>query len=268
MTEPSSPVDALRAARTAVLERIAAACARVGRDPSSVELVAVSKTVDADRLQAAVEAGLTTLAENRVQEGEAKAPLVPGATWHLVGPLQSNKAKRALETFDVIQTVDSVGLAGRLDRLAREVRSAGPSRRYPVLVQVNVDDDPSKAGFVPDELDAALDQIGGLDALEVRGLMTIGRLVDSPEAARPTFAGLRTLSEGLRASHASLGPALSMGMTEDFEIAVEEGATIVRVGRALFGERPHRHGQGDAPHTHGDDGGLHDRPAAVDRSTG
>jgi PLP dependent protein len=266
MTEPSSTADVLRAARTAVLERIAAACDRVGRDPSSVQLVAVSKTIDADRLRAAVEIGLTTLAENRVQEGEAKAPLVPGARWHLVGPLQSNKARRALETFDAIQTVDSVGLAVRLDRLARDVRSAGPASRYPVLVQVNVDDDPSKAGFVPDDLDAALDQIGELDALDVRGLMTIGRLVDSPEGARPTFAGLRALSERLRASHASLGPDLSMGMTEDFEIAVEEGATIVRVGRALFGERPHHHGPGDAPHAHDAGGGVHDRPAAVDRS--
>jgi pyridoxal phosphate enzyme (YggS family) len=268
MTEPSSPTDALRAARSAVLERIAAACGRVGRDPSGIELVAVSKTVDAERLRAAVEAGLTTLAENRVQEGEAKAPLVPGATWHLVGPLQSNKAKRALETFDYIQTVDSVGLAERLDRLAQEVRSAGPSNRYPVLVQVNVDDDPSKAGFVPDDLDDALDQIGGLDALELRGLMTIGRLVDSPEAARPTFAGLRALSERLRASHASLGPDLSMGMTEDFDIAVEEGATIVRVGRALFGERPHQHGPDDAPHEHGADGRSHEIPGARDRPPG
>jgi pyridoxal phosphate enzyme (YggS family) len=268
MTEPSSPTDVLRAARSAVLERIAAACGRVGRDPSGVELVAVSKTVEAERLRAAVEAGLTTLAENRVQEGEAKAPLVPGATWHLVGPLQSNKAKRALETFDSIQTVDSIGLAERLDRLAHEVRSAGPAHRYPVLVQVNVDDDPSKAGFVPDDLDAALDRIGGLDALELRGLMTIGRLVDSPEAARPTFAGLRELSERMRASHASLGPDLSMGMTEDFEIAVEEGATIVRVGRALVGERSHRHGPDDAPHEHGADGRSHEIPAARDRPPG
>ena len=268
MTEPSSTVEALRSSRSAVLRRIAEACARVGRDPSAVELVAVSKTVDAERLRAAVEAGLTTLAENRVQEGEAKVPLVPGATWHLVGPLQSNKAKRALETFDYIQTVDSVGLAERLDRLAQEVRSAGPSNRYPVLVQVNVDDDPSKAGFIPDDLDGALDQIGGLDALEVRGLMTIGRLVDSPEAARPTFAGLRALSERLRASHASLGPDLSMGMTEDFEIAVEEGATIVRVGRALFGERPHQHGPDDAPHEHGADGRSHEIPGTRDRPPG
>ena len=258
MTETTSPVEELRAARSAVLERIAAACRRVGRDPSGVELVAVSKTVAADRLRAAVEAGLTTLAENRVQEGEAKVPLVPGATWHLVGPLQSNKAKRALETFDQIQTVDSVALAERLDRLAREVRSAGPARRYPVLVQVNVDDDPSKAGFAPDALDRALEEIGDLDALEVRGLMTIGRLVDSAEAARPTFAGLRAISERLRANHPGLGPDLSMGMTEDFEVAVEEGATIVRVGRALFGERPHRHGPDDPPHQHGADGRSHE----------
>src|SRR6058998_3147404 len=126
MTASLSTVDALRTARAAVLERIAAACQRVGRDPAEVALIAVSKTVEADRLRDAVAAGLTTLAENRVQEAAAKVGLVDGASWHLVGPLQSNKAKRALETFDVIQTVDSVALAERLDRLAREIHGAGP----------------------------------------------------------------------------------------------------------------------------------------------
>jgi pyridoxal phosphate enzyme (YggS family) len=182
---------------------------------------------------------------------------VPGATWHLVGPLQSNKAKRAIEAFDVIQTVDSVALAERLDRIAGEVRGAGPATRYPVLVQVNVDDDPSKAGFGPEALPEALARIGELDALEVRGLMTIGRLVADAEAARPTFAALRELSERLRSSGSAVGPALSMGMTDDFEVAVEEGATMVRVGRAIFGERPHQHGSGELAHAHGTNGSGH-----------
>jgi PLP dependent protein len=250
MTERTAEVDALHAAHDAVLARIAGACDRAGRDPSSVTLVAVSKTVEAERLAAAVDAGITTLGENRVQEAESKVGALSGLIWHLVGPLQSNKARRALETFDVIQTVDSIGLAERLDRLAREVRDAGPGARYPVLVQVNVDDDPSKAGFAPAELRGALDAMAALDALDVGGLMTIGRLVTDPEAARPTFRHLRAMSDELRSNGASLGPALSMGMTDDFEVAVEEGATIVRVGRAIFGERPHRHAPDEPEHVH------------------
>lgn len=201
--------------------------------------MAVSKTVPADRLRSAVAAGLTILGENRVQEGEDKRPVVPGATWHLIGPLQSNKVRRALETYDVIQSVDSVSLAQRLDRLVRDVRGGGPDARYPILLQVNVDDDPAKAGFAPGDLPAALAAMDGLDALEIRGLMTIGRLVPDAEAARPTFRALRELAGRLRAEGYNLGPDLSMGMTEDFEVAVEEGATMVRVGRAIFGERHH-----------------------------
>jgi pyridoxal phosphate enzyme (YggS family) len=234
-------VEAFRAARERVLRQIADACARVRRDPAGVSLVAVSKTVDAERLRSAVEAGLTILAENRVQEGEAKVPLVPGATWHLVGPLQSNKARRALETFSLIQSVDSTDLARRLDRLAAEVR---PDDRFPVLLQVNVDDDDAKAGFEPTALADGLDEILDLPRLEIRGLMTIGRLTDRPQAARSTFRGLRELAERLRDGRPSLGSELSMGMTADFAVAVEEGATIVRVGRALFGERPDHHEHG------------------------
>ena len=234
MTADPIDIEELRAARERVLGRIADACARAGRDPAGVTLVAVSKTVPVERVRAAVAAGLTTLGENRVQEGEDKAA-VTGATWHLVGPLQSNKAKRALETFDVIQTVDSVALAERLDRLAAEVR---PGTRVPVLIQVNVDRDPAKAGFDPDGLATAAAALGGLGRLDVRGLMTVGRLVDRAEDARPTFAALSELSERLRRGWPGLGSELSMGMTDDFAVAVEEGATIVRVGRALFGERP------------------------------
>lgn len=233
MTESGErEIEQFRAARDVVLERIAAACTRAGRGPDSVTLVAVSKTIPAERLRAAVAAGLTLLGENRVQEAEAKAPLLPGARWHLVGPLQSNKARRALEVFDLIESVDSVDLARRLDALVDAGRPA-----FPVLLQVNVDRDPGKAGFDPDALADAAGTLDGLGNLDFRGLMTIGRLVDSPAAARPTFAALRELSGSLRAAWPRLGPDLSMGMSEDYAVAVEEGATIVRVGRALFGER-------------------------------
>jgi pyridoxal phosphate enzyme (YggS family) len=233
-----SEVQLLTRARERVLQRIAHAAARVGRDPAGVTVVAVSKTVPAERLVAAVEAGLTILAENRVQEGEAKVALVPGATWHLVGPLQSNKARRAIETFDFIQSVDSTDLARRLDRLAPEAR---PGEPVPILLQVNIDDDAAKAGFEIASLEADLDEILELPRLNVRGLMTIGRLVDRAEDARPTFRALRELSERLRGGRRALGAELSMGMSADFDVAVEEGATIVRVGQALFGERPHDH---------------------------
>lgn len=234
MARDEAQIAVLASARKRVLERIAAAAARVGRDPADVTLVAVSKTVPAERLVAAVVAGLTTLGENRVQEAEAKADAVAGATWHLVGPLQSNKVRRALEVFETIQSVDSVELAHRIDRLATEVR---PGERVPVLLQVNVDDDTAKAGFSSAAVEEQVGEILALEHLDVRGLMTIGRLVDRPEDARPTFAGLREFAGRLRARHPNLGPDLSMGMSDDFEIAVEEGATIVRVGRALFGER-------------------------------
>ena len=238
------------AARARVLNAIADACARSGRDPAGVTLVAVSKTVDAVQLRAAVAAGLATLGENRVQEAEEKIPLVPGAGWHLVGPLQANKARRALAIFDVVESVDSAALAARLDRLAGELR---PGRRLPVLLQVNVDADPAKAGFEPDDLASAMPSLLALPNLELRGLMTVGRLAATADEARPTFRALRILSERLRGAAAApagagpggatvpgraLGAALSMGMSDDYPVAIEEGATLVRVGRALFGERP------------------------------
>jgi pyridoxal phosphate enzyme (YggS family) len=247
MIDSEARIERYGDARRRVLERIAEACARVGRDPARVTLVAVSKTVPSEALRDAVVAGLDLLGENRVQEAFAKAPEVPGARWHLVGPLQSNKARRALEVFESIESVDSVELAQRLDRLVRDVR---PGSRYPVLLQVNVDVDPAKAGFEVADLEGAVDAIGALDGLEVRGLMTIGRLVRAPEEARSTFRSLRDTSERLRATGAPIGADLSMGMTDDFEVAVEEGATIVRVGRALFGERVHDHEHGPEGHGH------------------
>jgi PLP dependent protein len=237
-------ISVLAAARARVLETIERAAAKSDRDPASVRLVAVTKTVPVDRIRAAVAAGLTVLGENRVQEAADKAALVSGATWHLVGPLQSNKVRRAVETFDVVESVDSVDLARRLDRIVRDARGLaveGPvpgAGRLAILLQANVDDDQAKAGFLPGELAAALPTLLDLGALQIDGLMTIGRLVDDPEAARSTFRRLREFAADLRGAEPRLGPELSMGMSDDFPVAIEEGATIVRVGRALFGERP------------------------------
>ena len=224
----------LTRARSSVLERISLAAGRAGRDPANIQLVAVSKTVPAERLRAATAAGLRDLGENRVQEAAEKQPSVPGARWHLIGPLQSNKARRAVEIFDQIQTVDSDELAIRLDRMALEMR---PARPLPILLQVNVDEDPAKAGFTAAGLEAALPGLIALPGLQINGLMTVGRFVTDPEAARPTFVRLRRLSEHLTHLVSGLGPELSMGMSADFEVAVEEGATIVRVGQAIFRAR-------------------------------
>ena len=193
-------VSSLRAARAEVLGRIADARARVGRSPADVTLIAVSKTVPAERLRAAVAAGLTLLGENRVQEGGAKRPLVPGAALHLIGPLQSNKVRHAVMTFDAIQTVDLVDLAARIARIAAEEGRAP----YPVFVQVNVDRDPAKAGFLPDDAAAALREILLLPGLRLEGLMTIGRFTGTAAEARETFVALRLLGSGCAPrSHAS-----------------------------------------------------------------
>ena len=189
-------------------------------------------------------AGFRSLGENRVQERQAKVAEIDAVAtypageqprWHLIGPLQSNKARRAVELFDVIETVDSLELAKRLDRIAAELR---PERPLPVLLQLNVDADEAKSGLAPSDLERALPAFLGLPSLSVDGLMTVGRLVAEPDRARPTFIALRDLSERLRARYAGLGSQLSMGMSDDFEVAVEEGATLVRIGRAIFGARP------------------------------
>jgi pyridoxal phosphate enzyme (YggS family) len=206
----------------------------VGRDPADVQLVAVSKGVDSSRLGAAVECGLTTFGENRVQEAESKATDVHGASWHLIGHLQSNKAARAVALFDVVQSVDSLDLARRLGRLVHDARDG---HDLPVYAQVNVDRDPNKEGFDPDALKEILSELLAVEGLEHLGLMTVGRQVEDAREARPTFRGLRELSDHLRQLDGRLGAGLSMGMSDDFEVAVEEGATVVRIGRALFGSR-------------------------------
>ena len=200
-------------------------------------LVAISKTVPVERLRLAQAAGHDLLGENRVQEAAGKIPQLGPSSWHLVGHLQKNKAAKAIELFDVIESVDSSALAARLDRLVGE-REARAGAVLPIYLQVNVDGDPAKAGFPPDALERELGAVLELPNLEVRGLMTVGLLTSGGDAARPTFARLRELSQRLRARDDRLGAGLSMGMTEDFEVAIEEGSTLVRVGRALFGERP------------------------------
>lgn len=235
---PAAPdpqdVATFAAAHAEVRAHIADACARAGRDPSTVTLVAVSKTVPAERLRAAIAAGIAILGENRVQEAEEKVPVLPPAEWHLVGRLQSNKVARALTLFTHLGSVDSLALAERIDRLA----PAADRPRVPVWLQVNVDADPAKGGWDPDLLARELPALLALPSVEVRGLMTVGRLVETAEEARPTFVRLRTLAAELRAVHPGLGPGLSMGMTDDYPVAVEEGSTLVRVGRAIFGSRP------------------------------
>jgi MAF protein len=213
------------AALAAVRARIAAAAARAGRDPDSIRLVAVSKTKSAELVRAAIDAGARDIGENYVQEASAKRAVVgDGATWHLIGHLQRNKVARALETFDVIQTVDSVALA---ETIARHAAARGRSAR--ILVEVKIGGEASKTGVTPDALPELLVRLRD-PQLEVEGLMTVPPPAP-PDLARRYFRELRGLRDaaGLR--------ELSMGMTDDFEIAIEEGATIVRVGRAIFGER-------------------------------
>jgi hypothetical protein len=213
-----------------VRERIARAAERAGRRPDDVLLVGVSKTVEAGRIRAAMTAGLAALGENRVQEARGKiAELGRLVPWHLVGHLQTNKVREALELFDVIHSVDRIDLARELDRRAR---AAG--RRIDVLAQINIAQEPSKGGWPPEAVETAVEALAALAGLRLRGLMTIPPAVERAEDTRGWFRALRKLAErhGLA--------DLSMGMSGDFEVAVEEGATMVRVGTAIFGPRPPR----------------------------
>ena len=218
-----------------VRERIARAAERAGRSADDITLIAVSKTFDSATVQQAVDAGARDLGENRVQEAIAKVGVVQGeARWHLIGHLQSNKARQAVEAFDVIHTIDSNQLADRLDRIAGDL-----GRRPSVLVQVDLAHEPTKSGADESELPAIVEALESASHLEFRGLMTLPPFFDSPEQARPYFRKLREILEGLnrdRSTDQRL-TELSMGMTNDFEVAIEEGATMVRVGTAIFGVR-------------------------------
>lgn len=226
--------DELASRLAAVRCRIAEAAEDARRDPGEITLIAVGKTFPAEVVAAAVAAGARDLGENRVQEAAGKKPGVEGARWHLIGPLQRNKAKSALEVFDLIHTVDRPEIADRLQLLLAE---HWPHRRLPVLLEINVGDEPQKAGAVPSEARELLDHALGCDRLEVRGLMAIPPWGDDPEASRPFFRSLRELRDRLQQDSGPPLPELSMGMSHDFEIAIAEGATMVRVGTAIFGAR-------------------------------
>ena len=207
--------------------RIAQAAQRVGRSPDEVTIVAVTKQVAPQAIEAAIKAGIRHIGENRVQEANEKIRLLSALelypTWHMVGHLQTNKVKTAVEIFDIIHSIDSLRLAQLVSQRA--------DKTLPVLLQVNISGEETKSGFSVAELPKALDEVARLPRLEVKGLMTIAPLVQDAEEVRPIFRRLRELRDSLGLEH------LSMGMSNDFEVAVEEGATIVRIGRAIFGER-------------------------------
>jgi pyridoxal phosphate enzyme (YggS family) len=220
----------IRANLEGVHERVARACERAGRKPDDVLLIAVSKTVEIERIGLAVAAGVAALGENRVQEAKEKvAALGRPVPWHLIGSLQTNKARDAVQLFDWIHSVDREELARELDRRAHQ-----SGRSVKVLVQVNVGEEPQKGGVQPSELKSLLDAMVGLRNLNVRGLMCIPPAVETAEVSRPWFKRLRDLRDAAGLEHCS------MGMSGDFEVAIEEGATMVRVGTAIFGPRAPR----------------------------
>jgi pyridoxal phosphate enzyme (YggS family) len=229
-------VEALASVRA----RVSAACARAGRAASEVTLLGVAKGTPSDRVVAAVRAGLADVAENYLQEAAARRPDLAkrfaeaGAApprWHFVGRLQRNKARAVAQLFDVVHTLDRPELADALERGA-----AAAARTLDALVQVNVSGEAQKGGAAPDRVRALLDAAGAWPHLRITGLMAIPAASDDPERTRPAFAMLRALRDSLRAGHPSL-VELSIGMSGDYEVAIEEGATIIRVGTALFGPR-------------------------------
>jgi pyridoxal phosphate enzyme (YggS family) len=216
-----------------VRDRIAGACARARRDPGAVRLVAVSKTVPFDVVREAIAAGQHLFGENRVQEALPKIDEAgPAVRWHLVGHLQKNKARHAVGKFELIHGVDDLELALELDR-----RAAASSTTQPVLVQANLADETSKHGEGEEGLLPLVAAVASLSHLDLRGLMIIPPPAEDPERARPWFRRLRELRDAAAARAGRPLPELSMGMTDDFEVAIEEGATLLRVGRAIFGER-------------------------------
>ena len=218
----------------AVRQRIEAACARAGREPSSVTLIAVTKTQPPEVVCAAAALGLSLFGENKVQEAKAKIPACPGRLrWHMVGHLQSNKCRDAVELFEMVQSVDSLHLAEELNKRAEQA-----AKTLPILLEVNAVGEASKFGSPPDQLLADLARINALPRLEIHGLMTVPPWTLDPEKARPMFRQMRELKERCEQLLGAPLPHLSMGMTGDFEVAIEEGATMVRIGTALFGSRP------------------------------
>jgi len=227
----------------AIRLRIEAACARARRDPSSVTLVAVSKGQPPEAVRAAVDAGQFVFGENRVQEAKAKIPQCPGhARWHMIGHLQSNKARDAVGLFEMIESIDSLSLATEVNKWAE--KSAKTMR---VLLEVNIAGESSKFGYNAARLLEEFLEVNSLPKIEIHGLMTVAPWAQEPEKVRPVFRRLRELKEQCEEKLGAPLPHLSMGMSGDFEVAVEEGATIVRIGTALFGPRPKIAREGDGP---------------------
>jgi PLP dependent protein len=215
-------------------ERIRAACARANRDPSSVQLLAVTKTQPPEVVNQAAQLGLSLFGENKIQEAKNKIPLGPGrATWHMIGHLQSNKARDAVGLFSMIQSIDSLHLAEEINKRAEQA-----AKTMPVLLEVNIVGEASKFGYKPEQLLADFARLNALPRLEIHGLMTIPPWTPLPERVRPVFRRLRELRSECEQLLGAPLPHLSMGMSGDFEVAIEEGATMVRIGTALFGERP------------------------------
>ena len=216
-----------------IRQRIRTACERAGRNPDSVTLLAVTKTQPPEIVKAAAELGLLLFGENKVQEAKVKIPLCPGKLrWHFIGHLQSNKCRDAVELFKMIQSVDSLSLAQEINK-----RSEQASRTMPVLLEVNVAGEASKFGYRPEQLLAELKELNALPRIEIHGLMTVPPWSAEAEKARPHFRRLREIKAQCEQILGAPLPDLSMGMSGDFEIAIEEGATLVRVGSALFVER-------------------------------
>jgi pyridoxal phosphate enzyme (YggS family) len=216
-----------------IQQRIAAACARAGRDVNGVTLLAVSKSHPPETIRAAVDAGQLMFGENKIQEAKAKIPLSPGkARWQFIGHLQSNKVRDAVELFEMIQGVDSLAIAQEISK-----RAAQAGKTMPILIEVNVAGEASKFGYAPEKLLAELNELNALPKIEIHGLMAIPPFMPLPEKTRPYFQKLRELKLQCEQILGAPLPHLSMGMSGDFEVAIEEGATIVRVGTALFGER-------------------------------
>jgi PLP dependent protein len=234
---PTLPQEQLAENLAQVRSTIAAAARRAGRQPEEITLVAVSKTHPVELVKMAYNLGVTDFGENRVQEALTKiSEFHPqGLRWHMIGHLQSNKAGRVASSFDCVQSVDSLHLAQVLHRHASE-----QGRRLPILLEVNIAGEESKSGLTADEVPTVARQIATLASLEVQGLMTVAPLANDPEQVRPVFRALRGLRDRLQQEiPACSWLHLSMGMTDDYSVAIEEGATIVRIGRAIFGERPY-----------------------------
>lgn len=228
---------------TRIRSRIDQACERSGRQPDLVRLMAVSKNQPPERVAEAASAGLTLFGENRIQEAKVKIAQCPSQLeWHFIGHLQSNKSRDAVSLFHVVQGVDSLALAEELQKQA--IKQA---RSLPILLEVNVAGESSKFGWNPDRLLTELLQLNALPRLEVHGLMTIAPYAVDPEQVRPVFRRLRELRDRCTDLLGSPLPVLSMGMSGDLEVAIEEGSTLVRVGTALFGERPRRTDAGNPP---------------------